>query len=197
MSHKHQKIMIIRHAEKPKNDSQGIDEYGVMDSESLIVKGWQRAGALVTLFDPLQSNKLKAPDLLYAAHPGKKGERSKRPLETITSLHEHLKEKKKTPINQNFEKDDFNEMIEHVLRQQETVLICWEHEDIPHIANLILQSQDKSPQKWHGDRFDLVWVFDLEDSGKYHFSQVPQNLLKGDKNKPMKTEVLEPANQSS
>ena len=38
------------------------------------------------------------------------------------------------------------------------VLIAWHHEKIPAIANLILQNQS-APQKWPGDRFDVVWIF--------------------------------------
>lgn len=61
------------------------------------------------------------------------------------------------------------------------VLIAWEHQDIPGIANLILGNSTTAPQKWPGDRFDIVWIFDLQNDA-YVFSQVPQRLLAGDGN---------------
>ena len=48
-----QKIMIIRHAEKPEHHGpRGVDENGDEDKKSLTVRGWQRAGALVQFFAP-------------------------------------------------------------------------------------------------------------------------------------------------
>jgi len=41
------KVMIIRHAEKPVGQINGIDESGNQDSNSLIPQGWQRPGALI------------------------------------------------------------------------------------------------------------------------------------------------------
>jgi len=47
-------------------------------------------------------------------------------------------------------------------------------------------AQNTAPQKRPGDRFDVVWVFDLDKTtGEYSFSQVPQNLLAGDQDSPI------------
>ncbi|HEU0051720.1 MAG TPA: hypothetical protein VFQ39_01040, partial [Longimicrobium sp.] len=59
-------------------------------------------------------------------------------------------------------------------------LIAWQHQDIPTIANAIVGNDSTVPQQWPGDRFDLVWVFDLQPGGTYSFTQVPQLLLAGD-----------------
>ena len=60
------------------------------------------------------------------------------------------------------------------------VLIAWHHEKIPAIANLILQNQS-APQKWPGDRFDVVWIFTrAAANAPWTFSQAPQLLLSGD-----------------
>jgi len=59
-------------------------------------------------------------------------------------------------------------------------LIGWEHENVPLIANAILGNDTTAPQTWPGERFDLVWVFDLQPDGTYAFSQVPQQVLAGD-----------------
>jgi hypothetical protein len=62
-----------------------------------------------------------------------------------------------------------------------TVLISWEHEAIPELGNLITGNNMTCPQKWHGSRFDLVWVFNRpSSSARWTFAQVPQLLLPGD-----------------
>src|SRR5262249_5826382 len=43
-------ILVIRHAEKPEGDDLGVDQKGNPTPESLIVRGWQRAGALAVFF---------------------------------------------------------------------------------------------------------------------------------------------------
>ena len=63
-------------------------------------------------------------------------------------------------------------------------LISWQHQDIPAMANHILGNKTTAPQKWPGNRFDVVWVFDLDPVSKtYSFRQVPQRLLAGDSDK--------------
>jgi hypothetical protein len=65
------------------------------------------------------------------------------------------------------------------------VLIAWEHEAIPAIANRILGDMTRCPQKWPDTRFDLVWVLDRQPSGHWTFAQVPQMLLSGDSAMPI------------
>jgi len=82
------KIMIIRHGEKPgTNGSQGVQENGTSDKRSLIVIGWQRAGALNAFFAPAKSSPPKKnitkPDYIYAANPQAD---SRRPCETVMPL---------------------------------------------------------------------------------------------------------------
>src|SRR5690242_18318012 len=94
------KIMVIRHAEKPTTKHQppyGVNYVGEQDWESLTVRGWQRAGALVTLFDPSNGAParphLAVPTIIYASNPRgaggaeqDEGSKSKRPLQTVTPL---------------------------------------------------------------------------------------------------------------
>ena len=67
------KIMIVRHAEKPTDDGSisGVSQAGTQDPEELIVRGWQRAGALLRFFDPMNgqfvSSKLATPDIIFAS----------------------------------------------------------------------------------------------------------------------------------
>lgn len=51
------KVMIIRHADKPPEPPKepppfGVTREGTQDEQALIVRGWQRAGALASFFDP-------------------------------------------------------------------------------------------------------------------------------------------------
>ena len=61
------------------------------------------------------------------------------------------------------------------------MLIAWQHERIPKIADHILGEDGQYPTKWDPARFDLVWVFDRQgDDDSWSFLQVPQLLLPGD-----------------
>jgi len=193
------KIMVIRHAEKPDGDHEGVTSHGHPDKESLIVRGWQRAGALAALFDPangpLQNANLAIPKVIYASDPdapskeadddGKAGSKSKRPLQTITPLAERLSIKDK--VKTSFMKGQEKEMVASVLAENGVVLVAWQHQKIPQIATDIVGSKPPMspiPGKWPGDRFDIVWVFTppASPSGRWGFVQVPQQLLSGDAN---------------
>ena len=176
------KILLIRHAEKPAKDSPpfGVTLKGDRSKESLEVRGWQRAGALTHLFAPpdgrFQNDSLARPDFLYASKPVKRGG-SKRPIETITPLAEKLE----IEINDDYRRYDIVSMLDDVFSQRGVVLICWQREFIPRIASYILGHQAHVPD-WPEDRFDIIWVFDLDrSSGLYKFKQVPQKLLSGDR----------------
>ncbi len=180
------KIMIIRHAEKPPASGQpfGVTADGVQDEESLIIQGWQRAGALACLFapsrGPLQDAGLATPKFLFASE-SKSGGGSKRPLETITPLASKLGLTPKT-----HKKSDIDKVAEDAMSCGDVALISWQHEDIPTIANAIVGNSTTVPQAWPGHRFDIVWIFDLDRSSKsYSFKQVPQRLLAGDSPDPI------------
>ncbi|SRR5579883_2039876 len=180
------KIMLIRHAEKPVDSGpKGVLSSGEEDLESLIVQGWVRAGALACLLaqasETIQNPELAQPQFLYASGIGRHSN-SRRPQQTITPLSEKLR----LSINTNYLKGQENEMVANALTCDGVVLICWEHQEIPSIANQILGNATTVPQQWLGSRFDLIWVFDLNPtSGRYSFKQVPQYLLAGDLSTPM------------
>lgn len=176
------RIMIIRHAEKPadKGAPKGVNVDGDGDDESLVPRGWQRAGALACLFaparGPLQAPGLSTPQTIFAAGTGHHSH-SLRPKETVTPLADKLG----VTLDTTWLKGQEQEMTTAVMAQGGIVLVCWEHQDIPGIANQILGNDTTAPKSWPGSRFDLVWVFDLDAStGAYTFSQVPQLLLAGD-----------------
>jgi hypothetical protein len=170
-------IMLIRHAEKPDDEDGGVDQKGKPDKHDLIVRGWQRAGALVQFFakprDP--NGPIKPPATIFATEPAT-GSESKRPLRTVTPLGQWLGIAIDSSISEGSEQD----LADKAIASDGVVLIAWHHEKIPAIANLILQNET-APQKWPGDRFDMVWIFTrAAPNGPWTFSQAPQLLLSGD-----------------
>lgn len=184
-------IIVIRHAQKPtrKPKHQGIRENGTADPESLTVRGWQHAGSLAAVFagpggaeaDPLVGR----PDVIFAAGTGKKkalidgrevavGSRSKRPLQTITALAEALK---LAPVTQ-YTKGEERALVADALERPGTVLICWQHQNIAAIGNLIVGNDTTVPQTWPEDRYDLVYIFTRAE-GAWTFRQLFHGRLLG------------------
>jgi hypothetical protein len=180
------KIMVIRHAEKPHGNVHGVDSNGVKNAEELIVRGWQRSGALVRFFKPRKGKfsdpLLEIPKTIFASRVGPHS-KSLRPQRTVLALADKLE----LSLDLRFAKGGEVDLVKAALGAAGPVLIAWEHEAIPAIANLILGDNTTCPQQWPDSRFDLVWVFDRRKSGKgWTFSQVPQLLLAGDRKDPIK-----------
>jgi hypothetical protein len=187
------KIMIIRHAEKPPNKPNTSGPWDVLadgqsgSGKSLIVQGWQRAGALNAFFAPHRANPanpaIATPNYMYAASPD--GE-SQRPSETVTPLAAWLNYVQNTPqFNTAFDIGGGEaQMVQSVLNLSGTVLICWEHKNImPNIMQAInsaipIGNYGSIPTAWP-DVFYLVWVLDLNGSS-YTWSSQNQNLIAGD-----------------
>jgi hypothetical protein len=179
-------IYIIRHAEKPlKPPLSGVDFAGSHNEHSLLPRGWQRSGALAALFHPdfgpLRAG-LRTPTVLVApswGHPGKTA--AHRSYQTIQGLSERLE----LPITSPYAQGQERELADSLVRDHSgVVLICWEHKHIPVIAaSLPVVSGTAIPQKWPGDRYDVIWSFTLvPEPGpvRFTFSQIPQQLLAGD-----------------
>jgi hypothetical protein len=181
------KIMLIRHAEKPPSNPppHGIDINGDQDTESLIVQGWQRAGALVVFFapsvGPFQNSEIATPSTIYASQIAK-GSSSERPQETVTPLIAKLGGGNVTQ-NFNFPKGQEQDVAGSAMACSGVVLICWEHQSIPLITKwfpISPNNPNSVPTEWPNGRYDVVWVFDLDSTGGYCFYEVPQLLLAGD-----------------
>jgi hypothetical protein len=202
-------IMVVRHAEKPgAYNGQtyfGVDALATVSGdagkENLITLGWERAGALVTLFVPPWGPKpsLATPQKLFASNPAdgnatagaaakKDAEPSQRPFETLTAVAAALGTKgSPMPIDQSFSKKHFDKMVTAALAYDGAVLVAWQHEDIVAIGQAILTqtgtpSTVKIPTKWDGTRYDLVWVFSRPSGAGpiVSFSIFAQMLLAGD-----------------
>jgi hypothetical protein len=177
------KIMLIRHAEKPDDTDDGVDQKGKPDKHDLIVRGWQRAGALAHFFaKPALTTSIQTPATIFATEPTT-GSDSKRPEKTVTPLSQLINIAIDSTIQEGFEQD----LVNKAEASNGVVLIAWHHGKIPAIANLIL-AKPIVTKKWPEDRFDMVWVFDRSDpTAPWSFSQVPQLLLQGDSSSPIPT----------
>jgi hypothetical protein len=186
MSEPPEVIYIIRHAEKPfKPHLSGVDYEGGPNEHSLLPRGWQRSGALAALFHP-DSGPLRAdlqtPTVLVApswGHPHKTA--AHRSYQTIQGLSERLG----LPITSPFAQGNEQQLADSLVRSHSgVVLVCWEHKHIPVIASALpLAGETVIPEKWPGDRYDLIWAFALAPEPgppRYTFSQIPQQLLSGD-----------------
>jgi len=206
------KIMVIRHGEKPGNYN-GVQYFGVNNlgsvagaegAKHLTTRGWERAGALVTLFSAPWGPKspLLTPKFLFASDPtSKQGDDagdegpSQRPYETLTALASKLS----LTIDTSHGKNHYAKMVKAALACNGPVLISWQHEDIalktktndPGISEEILtqtgaRATFNIPTNWPsgpaGARYDLVFVFDRPsgDGPITNFTLVAQQLLARD-----------------
>ncbi|MVU82545.1 hypothetical protein GPX89_35610 [Nocardia sp. ET3-3] len=180
--------MIIRHAEKPTGSGKpyGLTEDGEQDVESLTVRGWTRAGALVELFDPRNPDGSPAalrpgllrPATIFASDPGAHG--SKRPEQTVTPLAAALNVK----IDQRFPKGQEAQLVSALAGAAGPVLISWQHENIVAILAQLNGIAPAPPKSWPDERFDIVYVFTRNGTG-WTFTQIPQLLLAGDSPTPL------------
>jgi hypothetical protein len=136
-------IMLIRHAEDDER------------SASLSARGWQRVGALVRLFAPLDASALRrhlaVPRHIVAA---RSDERSTRAVDTVRPLAEMLE----LPVDDSLSSDD----------------------TLPALAEALLQRSGDTPPKWPDERHDVVWVIE-RGGANAHLVQVPQQVLPGDR----------------
>jgi hypothetical protein len=172
--------MLIRHAEKPPETGPppaGVHEDGVQHEHSLIVRGWQRAGALAPFFAMPWDPAIATPTELYSPPRRHDDGDHGRPYQTLIPLAARLG----LAANTSYALDAESELAADVRTRDGVILIAWEHNRIPLIANALLGDATTEPQTWPDDRFDLVWILDLQPDGRYAFSQRAQLLLHGDR----------------
>lgn len=168
------RILVIRHAEE--HDVAGVTDQGHADGQSLTVRGWQRAGALVRFFCPEQPGPY-TPNAIFASAVTS-GSESLRPCQTVAPLLAFMRSRGEIAYDQAFAKPDTTALAAEVMKRSGTVLIAWEHSRIPAII-AALPDAPPTPEEWPSDRYDLVWAIDRRHEG-WIFTQVPQWLLAGD-----------------
>ena len=170
-------VMIIRHGEKPDGSTPGLDAKGNEDDSSLTEAGWERAHRLVDLFDPAQGTPrsgLARPTAIYAAGANDDGE-GQRTRETVAPLADKLG----ISVNTDFGKGDEEKLVEQVTAQPGPTLICWQHGELPAIADAFPGVTPTPPSDWPDDRFDVVWILTRTADG-WHFAQLPELVLPDD-----------------
>ena len=183
-----QVIFLIRHAEKPVVTNgttyDGMDVTGTPNPKSLIPQGWQRAGGLATLFDTAVGTTrtdLAVPGHLYSpAYSDPKKTVNHRTYETILPLSLRLG----LTINNTYQEGQEAQLATAIVANDAgTSLVAWEHDHIPDIAaNIPVVTGAVVPTVWPGDRFDIIWRFNLVSDGAaaYRFTALPELLLSGD-----------------
>jgi hypothetical protein len=183
-------VLIIRHAEKPEEawPGPGLTEDGQPDKKSLVVRGWQRAGAWAALFGAgLGGDLFPRPTVIYAADPTSvaDGEPSQRPFETIEPLAERLH---LAPLTR-WGHGDEAQLAAEIIELTGVVLVCWEHKLIASAllpALLGTRNLPGVPSKWDGARFDVVLRLDRAFPGApWSFRQLFPRILAGDTEVPL------------
>jgi hypothetical protein len=170
-------VMIIRHGEKPTGSDKGFDPSGQWDKSSLTLAGYQRAGRLVNVFDPPQGPPrpgLARPTLLYAAGANDDGE-GKRTRQTLAPLARRLG----LSVNTNFGKGEEGALVADVISRPGPALICWQHGEIPAIAEAFGDVSPTPPSEWPDERYDLVWTLTASTQG-WNIAQIPEMVMPGD-----------------
>lgn len=180
------KVMIIRHAEKPERDGEapfGLDPDGRPDVHALLVRGWERAGALARFFAPRDGAGLPAglarPTFLVAAAPTADHLSRRSPL-TLSALAELTGLAPDTAFGPDGERD----AAAALLRRDGVGLVAWEHKRIADLVSAVTGGTVTAPH-WPSHRFDMVLVLD-RDGAHWRLTQVPQLLLAGDSAEPLR-----------
>ena len=181
-------ISLIRHAEKQLGSGPpfGVMADGRRDPNSLTPRGWQRAGALVTLFgpgrEPAARAALPTPTRLLACGIGPHSE-SRRPIETLQPLSERLG----LTLDEPFLQDELDQLAAAIRASEGDVLVAWEHKRIPLIASGLCGGAGPVPAVWPDDRYDVIWVLRPDPSSPdvFGLTQIPEMLLAGDRADPI------------
>jgi hypothetical protein len=162
------RVLIIRHAEKPDDDS----------NPELSPEGVARAQALTQLFSIHPEYVNKGLPVAYFAAKYVPGQTADRAVKTITPLATAYKQPVLTP----YVNDDEKQLAHLILTSPDydgkTVMIAWTHGELPQLA-ADLGAQD-APDKWKKKIFDRVWILDYAPSGQVEFSDSPESVVPGD-----------------
>ncbi len=161
------RIILLRHAEKPADES----------DVHLSARGQERARALVAFFTNtpvLTTNGL--PVALFATHPTPHGH-SQRTFDTLEPLSKQLH----LPVRTPYATKDYVALAKQIRSNRDydgkTVVVCWVHDYLPELAEAF--GVKPKPAHWKTGVFDRVWVITRRDK-KAVLASLPQHLLPGD-----------------
>ncbi|MDO3625471.1 histidine phosphatase family protein [Mucilaginibacter sp. BT774] len=131
------KVVIIRHGEKPDN------------GDNLNCQGLNRAMALPKVLYTKYGvvNEIYIPTV----NSGNKT-KSSRMFQTITPY----AVKYNLDVNSSFDTEDYKHIAKDVFLQKGTVIVCWEHNAIPHIAKAL--GVQGNIRDWPDGDFDSIWI---------------------------------------
>jgi hypothetical protein len=165
-------IIIIRHGEKPANSDVDL---------KLDPQGCARAFSLPDFFKKNQAvNQYGPPVAIYSVADGRDGG-SLRPQETATPSAIALNLRLQTQFSE-IENDKIaTEITNNPIYNGKTVIIVWEHDNIPALAQAFGASLPAEAQKWPGHVFDQSWVIRFSGPKQVSdFNIVPENVLATD-----------------
>jgi hypothetical protein len=144
-------IILIRHADKPADPNDPhLSQAGVQRAERLV--------SFVTT-DPAMT-RFGLPVAVFATRTTK-DDNGQRTQETVTPLARVLK----LPVQAPFLGKDYAALANLILADPvyagKTVLICWNHEEIPQLAAALGVTPE--PPKWKARVFDQVYVISYHD----------------------------------
>jgi hypothetical protein len=177
--------MIIRHAEKHNGGQErGVNLEGVHTKHELTVRGWLRAGALVRFFAPIGGMPagfpISTPRSIFAAaatpgSPSLRSQHTVQPLAAVLGVH----------VDKGYAEGEEVDVAAAALAAPGPVLISWHHSHIPPLAKAIVGPEFDGPAGWPDDRFDVVWILDKDEGGRWSFSQFAQCLFAYDRAEPI------------
>ena len=149
-----QKVVIIRHGEKPDN------------GDNLSCKGFNRSLQLPAVLYA----KYKVPDKIFVPAMGNgKSANHVRMLETITPF----AIKYNIGINSKYDVDNVKEMAAAILKANGYALVVWEHDKIDNLVKAL--GADAKGMKWSSDDFDSIWIINFKN-GKATISTDKENI---------------------
>ena len=87
-------------------------------------------------------------------------------------------------MDTDFGKGDEQALADQITSQPGSTLICWQHGEIPAIAEAFGNVTPTPPSTWPDDRFDVIWTLTATGNG-WTFAQVPELALPGDQSQPI------------
>jgi hypothetical protein len=153
-----QKVVIIRHAEKP------------ADGDNLSCKGFNRSLQLPAVL----YSKFKLPGKIFVPSVDNgKSANQLRMLETITpfAVKYNLK------VNSKFDVEDTKDLADAIKKTNGYALVVWQHSNIDNIVRAL--GVDTKGMKWGDNDYDSIWIIDFKN-GKGALTIDKENLNPGD-----------------